>query len=341
MNWKIMSGLVLCCLCGTALAEGSEDISALVETTGVRQMEMYSRVSGFGTVVPEPGGALNLNFPKAGEVTRLLVTPGQQVKRGSTMLEITTAPSDTLAYNQAENAVAYSRGELSRVKSLYDQQLATLSQVGAATKALKDAEDALGALRNSRVGIRRDRLTAPFNGTVVSVSVASGDRFPAGANLAQLARNGFMEARLGIEPEDSRQIAPGMKVRLAAVFNPQDVVEGKVRQVTGQIDPQTQLVNVQVRFKGNIFLPGTRVRGDIAISGHEAQAVPRQAVLRDDEGAYLFQVIDGKAHRVTVKTGLDDGNWTEVVSPKLPDLPVVTLGNYELEDNMAVREAKQ
>jgi RND family efflux transporter MFP subunit len=312
-----------------------------VETTGVRQMEMYSRVSGFGTVVPEPGGALNLNFPKAGEVTRLLVTPGQQVKRGSTMLEITTAPSDTLAYNQAENAVAYSRGELSRVKSLYDQQLATLSQVGAATKALKDAEDALGALRNSRVGIRRDRLTAPFNGTVVSVSVASGDRFPAGANLAQLARNGFMEARLGIEPEDSRQIAPGMKVRLAAVFNPQDVVEGKVRQVTGQIDPQTQLVNVQVRFKGNIFLPGTRVRGDIAISGHEAQAVPRQAVLRDDEGAYLFQVIDGKAHRVTVKTGLDDGNWTEVVSPKLPDLPVVTLGNYELEDNMAVREAKQ
>jgi len=337
---RILICSLMLCLCGTALAEGSGEVSALVQITGVKQMEMFSRVSGFGTVVPEPGATLNLNFPKAGEVTRLLVVPGQQVTRGSTLLEITTSPAGTLAYKQATNAVAYAKSELARTKALYAQQLATRSQVGIANKSLKDAEDALLALRSSREGIRRDRLTAPFDGTVVSVAVASGDRFLAGANLIQIARNGFMEARIGIEPEDSRQITPGLKVKLAAVFNPKDVIEGEVHQITGQIDPQTQLVNVLVRFKGNVFLPGTRIRGDIAIAGHEAQAVPRQSVLRDNAGAYLFQIKDGKAHRVTVKTGLDDGNWIEVLSPVLPKLPVVTLGNYELEDNMAVREAK-
>lgn len=340
MNRIILCGLVLCWQCSTAWAGGEEGVSAQVQTVRVRNMEMFSRVSGFGAVVPEPGATLNLNFPKAGEVTRLLVAPGQQVSRGSTLLEITTSAAGTLAYDQAKNAVAYAGEELARVKSLYARQLATLSQVGIATRALKDAEDALIALRSSREGIRRDRLTAPFAGTVVSVAVASGDRFLANTNLIQLSRNGFMEARFGIEPEDSRQIIPGMKVRLAAVFNPGDVVEGEVREVTGQIDPQTQLVNVLVRFKGNVFLPGTRVRGDIAISGHEAQAVPRQAVLRDSLGAYLFQIKDGKAHRVTVATGLEDDNWTEILSPPLPNLPIVTLGNYELQDNMAVREDK-
>lgn len=340
MSRIIAWGLILPCLIGTAWAEIGDGISAQVQTAQVRQMEMFNRVSGFGTVVPEPGATLNLNFPKAGEVTRLLVAPGQQVTHGSTLLEITTSSAGTLAYDQAKNAVTYAKGELARVRSLYSQQLATLSQVGIATKAFQDAEEALMALHRSREGIRHDKLTAPFDGTVVSVAVAAGDRFLANTNLIQISRNGFMEARLGIEPEDSRQIAPGLKVQLSAVFNPKDVVEGEVRQVTGQIDPQTQLVNVLVRFKGNVFLPGTRVRGDIAITGHKAQAIPRQSVLRDGGGAYVFQVKDGKARRVSVATGLEDDNWTEILSPPLSNLPIVTLGNYELQDGMAVHEDK-
>jgi len=110
-------------------------------------------------------------------------------------------------------------------------------------------------------------------------------------------------------------------------------------QVAGQLDPQTQLVEVMVRFKGNTLLPGTKVKGEIKTIGHKGQAVPRQAVLRDAGGAYVFLVIDGRAHRTAVKTGLEDGGWVEVQSPLLPNAPVVILGNYELEDNMAVRES--
>jgi membrane fusion protein, multidrug efflux system len=339
MIMRILATFLLASLCSAVFAEGQEGVSALVKTVAPRQMELYGRVSGYGTVVPDPGATMNLNFPKAGRVTRLFVTPGQQVSRGTTLLEITTDPAGTLAYSQAENAVVYARGELSRIKSLYARQLATRSQVEAASRALKDAREALVAQRARGEGVRQDKLISPFDGTVVSVASAPGDRFIAGANLVQLVRTDFMRVRLGIEPEDSRQISPGMKVRLASVFSPQNQVEGEVLQVAGQVDPQTQLVDVTVRFKGNTMLPGTKVKGDIATIGHEAQAVPRQAVLRDGGGAYLFQVFNGKAHRTAIKTGLEDGDWIEVLSPPLPKAPVVTLGNYELEDNMAVRES--
>ena len=316
-----------------------DDVSALVQTIAPRQMVLYSRISGYGTVMPEPGTTTNLNFPKAGRITRLLVSPGQKVNRGNTLLEITTDPAGTLSYRQAENGVVYARGELERIKSLYSRQLATRSQVEASTRALADAAGSLHAQQAKGEGVRHDKLISPFDGMIVSVAAASGDRFPAGANLVQLARADYLRARLGIQPEDSSKIAPGMKVRLASVFNPKNIVEAEVIQVAGQVDPQIQLVDVTVRFKGNALLPGTRARGDIASTGHDAQAVPRQAVLRDERGAYLFQVVDGKAHRVAIKTALEDGDWIEVQGSLLPNAPVVTLGNYELQDNMTVRES--
>lgn len=341
MNMKILATCLLFSLSNVVAAEGQTDVSALVQTATPQTMDLYSRISGYGTVVPEPSATMNLNFPKAGRVTRLFASPGQQVNKGAVLLEMATDPVGTLAFKQAENAVAFARGELARTKSLYARQLVTLSQVDAASKALKDAEGALDAQRATGEGVRYDKLKSPFNGTVVSVATAPGDQFLAGANLVQLVRTDYLRARLGIEPEDSRQVSPGMKVRLASVFSHKNIVDGEVMQVAGQVDPMTQLVDVTVRIKGNTLLPGSKVRGDIATVGHKALAVPRQAVLRDGGGAYLFQVVNGKAHRVDVTTGLEDGDWIEVQNALLPNAPVVTLGNYELEDNMAVRESRQ
>jgi membrane fusion protein, multidrug efflux system len=340
MNPRILAACLLFCVCSTVFAEGQDEISALVQTAMPKQLELYRRISGYGMVMPEAGAILNLNFPKNGKVTRLFITPGQKVGQGDVLLEITTDPASTLAYSQAENGVTFARGELDRIKSLFAQQLATRSQVEAASKALKDAEQTLAAQQATGTGVSQDRLTSPFAGTVVSVSIALGDQFQAGANLVQLVRTDFLRARLGIEPADSQQVSMGMKVHISSVLSPQESVEGEVSQVSGQIDPQTQLVDVTVHFSGKEFLPGSRVKGDIATSGHRALAVPRQAVLRDDNGVYLFQVVDGKAHRIAVQTGLEDNGWVEVQGSLIPNAPVVTLGNYELEDNMAVRESK-
>lgn len=65
--------------------------------------------------------------------------------------------------------------------------------------------------------------------------------------------------------------------------------------------------------------------------------MPRSAVLRDSQGAYVFQVRDGKAHRVTVQTGLERDGLIAVQGAFAATEPVVSLGNYELQDGMGVR----
>lgn len=341
MKNATLAACLLFSLAGSATADDGAATSALVQVAPLRQMTLARRVIGFGTVTTEAGATANLNFPKAGRIERLDVVPGQRVRRGETLLEIVTDPAATLAYGQAEDAVAFAHKELAHTQSLFAKQLATRSQVDAAAKALKDAEQALAAQRALGGGAKRDRLAAPFDGLVVSVSAARGDRFAAGANLVQLARTATLRARLGVEPDDSRPLHANMTVILSSVFDPHQTVEGELIQVAGQIDPQTQLVDVTVRFSGGSFLPGSRLRGAIAAEERQVTAVPRQAVLKGSDASYLFQVVDGHARRIVVDTGIEDGGWLEVHGKGLlPAAPVVILGNYELEDGVAVREAR-
>ncbi|MGH7000761.1 MAG: hypothetical protein ACREEA_04585, partial [Stellaceae bacterium] len=87
------------------------------------------------------------------------------------------------------------------------------------------------------------------------------------------------------------------------------------------------------------LVPGTPVSVVIILSRHDGWVVPRNAVLRDDRGSYIFQVVSGHAKRVDVNTGIETDQLTEVSAPFDPSLKVVASGNYELRDGMAVREA--
>ena len=74
---------------------------------------------------------------------------------------------------------------------------------------------------------------------------------------------------------------------------------------------------------------------------HPVPVVPPSAFLRLARGAYLLPVLDGQAVRVAVKPGIEADGLIAVRGPLDPTLPVVTLGNYELRDGMAVREAQR
>ena len=87
-------------------------------------------------------------------------------------------------------------------------------------------------------------------------------------------------------------------------------------------------------------MPGSAVTGEIVLKRAESVAVPRSAVLHDDQGDYVFIVKDGVAHRADIQAGIDDGSWIAVDKGVQAGDRVVTLGNYELQDGMAVREPK-
>lgn len=317
--------------------DASPPPSALVATQPLVSHEMVETLTGYGTVSGQPGQVVNLSLPAAGRVDAVLINIGQAVHKDQPLLRISTDASAYQAYTQAENALAFARRDLARQQSLLVRQLATNAQVDAAQHTVRDAEQALAAQKALGTGTAVTTVHAPVAGVVTSLAVLPGDRPAAGATLGQMVADNALQVRLGLLPEEVRQVRTGMKVRLNAIFDPGQVADGVVDTVSSQIDPSSQRVDAVVRLVGALA-PGSRVKGVITLTRRQTLAVPRQAVLSDDAGSYVYQVLNGHAHRVSVSTSGESDGLVAIRGALAPNGPVVVLGNYELADGMAVRE---
>ncbi len=314
-------------------------VSALVQTVRVDERLVADMLQAFGTIEPGPRQLKVIAAPRTSEV-QLDVVAGVRVKRGEPLVTLMPTPDAAVAYAQAKSQAGYAYSALRHTRALFQEHLATRNQVAAAEKALLDAQANLAAQRQMGGG-HAAVMRAPADGVITAVTVASGARVAANAMLLTLAEQGDMYARLGVDPQRAPAIRIGMPVTLRAVFDPRLALRARVNQVGGMVAPVSGLVDVLVPLPGRAaagFLPGSHVTAEIALSRGRSLAVPRSAVLRDAQGAYVFIVKDHVAHRVQVHTGTDDGTWIAVRGGLHAGERVVTLGNYELRDGMAVRE---
>jgi RND family efflux transporter MFP subunit len=324
----------------TAAGTVAVPASAVVKTAWARQQTLSDVLTAFGQVTP--GLDVAISFPRAGQVSRLLVIPGQRVQRGTPLVTLTSDPTARLAYTQASNAVDFAQGEVRRIQELFALQLATQSQVDGARRALRDAEATLATQRQLGGADGSATLAAPFDGVVDSVAVAQGDRVQPGAVIMQIGHTDILRVRLGVEPADSRLVRVGIPVTLSLLDDSTRRVTVVITERQGLLDPKTQLIDAVAMVpatRAGYLVPGMHVRATIEVGQHSSLAVPRAAVLTDSAGAYLFQVSSGRARRVNVAQGVESNGMLAVSGPVDSLLPVVVLGNYELQDGMRVRAA--
>ena len=136
----------------------------------------------------------------------------------------------------------------------------------------------------------------------------------------------------------------GMPVQLQSVYGPPQDFSGTLRMIGQSVDPQTHLLPAQVELPANVgtmLVAGAAVTATIHAADFSAWAVPRDAVLNDQQGDYLFQVHDGHAKRVDVTLRSPDGDTVGVQGPIDPQAPIIVLGVYELGDGDAVNATAQ
>ncbi|OYV49709.1 MAG: hypothetical protein B7X10_01715 [Burkholderiales bacterium 21-58-4] len=341
---KTALAFCLCVLTSTVHAQTPDAPIAQISTVPARQAVLANIVTAYGTLTFTPGQQMALNLPYAAQITHLWVTSGQSIQRGTPLYDVAPDPAALLAYQQAQSAVTLARRELQRNKSLFTQRLATQSQVDTARKALDDALHSVSALQI----VTQRHVTAPFEGEVIKVLVAQGDRAQAGSTIMLLGRTGAdtpAHAVVGVEPADSLSLRPGMPVELTVLdTRPGQAAtpfKGTVSAIRSALNPQSKLVEVTVGIPPATpgLITGTAVKARIATEQGRHWIVPRSAVLRDSQGAYLFQVVNGKAKRINVVTRVSDKGQLGIDGALTPAQPIVVTGNYELKNGMAVREA--
>jgi membrane fusion protein, multidrug efflux system len=296
-------------------------------------------VTAYGTATPGPGSTSTISLPRAGQVQSLSAEPGVPVHAGDALLTFAAAPTAVQAYQQAVAALDLAKKERAHTAELLAQQLATRSQLAQADKAVADAEATLTAQRRENGGDPVQVVKAPFEGTVTSVAVKPGERVASAAPLLTLARSNGIVVSAGVEPSERPKLRPGEPAKLE-LLQGGGAVEGTVRQVSAMPDPATRQIGVKIGIPPGSVLPGAGFRVLITVGTFEGWPVPRDAVLSDGKGAYVFQVADATAHRVDVRIVGTFGETTVIDGPLEASRPVVTQGNYQLTDGEAVRVAQ-
>ena len=326
---------------GDEEATGAKGQVAVTFATPVQQT-FHDTVEAWGSAAGDPQHARAISLAHGGQVVALNVAVGQAVRRGQALLTIAPDPAARSAYQQAQSALGLASGELKRTEQLATQRLATQSQLATARKALADAQAALAAQRALGGGSAQGTVGAPADGVVNALGVGLGERFAANAPLLSFTPAHALVAQLGVQPEDGAKLHAGMPVQLRSVYGDKAGFIGSLRMIGQSIDPHTHLLGAQVELPaeaGAALVAGAALDAQIRTADFTAWAVPRGAVLHDEHGDYLFQVVHGHAKRVDVKLRSPDGDIVGVQGPLDAKAKVIVLGAYELADGDAVQES--
>jgi membrane fusion protein (multidrug efflux system) len=324
--------------CGSGKESEPPPPTAAVSTVTATLRDLHATVLGFGAVEFAPARAESLVVQVESQVAAVLVAAGSRVRQGDTLLRLRPSALTHLEVEKAGRDATLAAREARRLARLRDEGLATDAEAAAAHTAL--------ALRDSlvaRTGAGEQLvLRAPRDGIVDVLTAQPGELLAAGTVVARIGDPAGLQARIGLESADARRVALGAAASVSALDGGAAVVTARVGAVEGRVDKDSRLAAALVPLPAAAALmPGVPVRGRIVVASHaHAVAVPRTAVLYDGEEATVFVVVAGKAQRRVVHAGIIDEEFTEITDGIKAGESVVTTGNHELEDGMAVRSSE-
>ena len=321
----------------------AQEPSVMIRQALVIKRPISESLTVYGHVQADPDTVQIITMMHDGMIARVAARPGQRVMEGQTLLDVATSPGAHMEYLKSRAAVDYAGRELSRQQRLLTETLTTNAQVAAAQNALQDARAALKAIEAQGQNKAIVKVTAPAAGIITHLGVKQGDRLQAGAALLEMAIGNHLVAVLGLEPEDIHRLTPGTPVTIRSVFVPDYQSDSHLREIHAIINPATHLVDALVPIPAGQtdgLVLGSSLTADIRVSAHSGLTVPRNAVLQDEQGAYVFRIVDGRGRRVSVTTGVESDRWIEITGGLNADEAIVAVGNYALDDGMMVREGR-
>jgi RND family efflux transporter MFP subunit len=311
---------------------------ASVQTQKLHYADMGATLMAYGSVVPLSNTIQTLTVPYASRIDNIYVANGQSVKHGDKLLALQPSEDALLAVKQAQQDLVAIKAEHHLLQQRVTLKLATQHDV-VVSQLRVDQAKALVQDLSARGAMKPHTFSAAQSGVISTVTVQEGQRIAAGSPLLQWVAQNQLGVSLGVEADNFAQLHTGQPVSLIPVNRPKSApIDGRIDLINQQIDPVSHLLTVLVKPAANAtLLLNEAVQGEITLATQQALVVPRPALLPDGDAYSLFTVVAGRAVKHSVQKGLENSTTVEVIDPTLKvDDTIVVLGNYELQDGMAV-----
>src|ERR1700723_1606471 len=287
-----------------------------------------------------------------GPVSRILVVPGDHVREGQPMLEVSSPDYSQIldTYLKAHETFRVADKNYDRAKDLYEHKAIAERDLLQAESDRNEAQADLNAslLGLKILGIPRPEdlekapssseipLLAPIGGEIVERDVAPGQLLQAGATQAFIISDmGSVWVLANIYQSDLSAVHVGDQVAVQTDSYP-DKFQGKISFISPALDPTTRTLQARIvvenpgeKLKNNMYVTATVNAG----AEMNAIAVPDSSVLRDDENQPFVYVASGSNQfgRRPVEIGQSEAGKTQILKGLSPGDKVVGDGSLFLQ----------
>ena len=325
---------VVCLLLGCAGPEpAGQPLHSVVTmkagTAGTRVVKTFSGV------VKEKA-EVSLGFKTGGQIERIYVKEGDRVRGGQLLAQLDTADY-RLAVDAAESRYVQLRGELARLRRLYEGKSLSANDFEKAESGLRQTEVEWRMNRNK---LAYTRLYAPADGYIQSVNNEEAEMVNAGTPVFSLLTAGPMKVEVSLPLEVCRHRDDMTGVSCRWRDRP---IAVRLLSITPKADA-VQLYKALLLVEGQEadLSAGMNVEVDIELQTRVAEgslALPVQAVFNEDGKDYVWVVgADSTVSRREVTVGTLDGEGRLVVTGGLAgDEEIVRAGVHALHEREKVK----
>ena len=305
-----------------------------VEVQPLRRAAMVAVYSGTAPIeAHEEAGVV---AKVGGEVHQLLVEEGDMVVAGQVLARL---DGDRLRLDLAEI-----EANLRKLERDYKRQL-ELSQRGLVAKGTaENAKYDLDALKASydsaRLELGYTEIRAPIAGVVSARYIKVGNTISPNDPAFRVTNLDPLVAYVHVPEKEYRKLAPGQSAEVLVDALGGERFAGTISRVSPTVDPKTGTfrARIEVPDATRRLKPGMFARVNIVYERHEnALQLPRTSILDADGGQSVFVVVKDKAEQRTIRTGLANNGWVEVLEGLQGDERVVVVGQAGLKSGTAVK----
>jgi membrane fusion protein (multidrug efflux system) len=327
--------------CSNGKAKDKEDAAAdaaastvPVEVQPLRRAAMVAVYSGTAPI--EAHDEAEVVAKVGGEIRQIFVEEGDTVQAGQVLARL---DGDRLRLE-----VAQTEANLRKLERDYKRQL-ELSEKGLVAKGTaENAKYDLDALRASydraRLELGYTEVRAPIAGVVSARHIKIGNTIAPETPAFRVTNLDPLIAHVHIPEKEFRKLAPRQTAEIVVDALGGERFQGVISRISPTVDPKTGTfrARVEVPDPSRRLKPGMFARVNIVYERRDnALQLPRAAVLDADGAQSVFVVSGGKAEQRTIRTGLANNGWLEVVEGLDGSEQVVVVGQAGLKSGSAVK----
>lgn len=331
---------------------GQQGDTPLVEVQPVQQKSINAYLVLNGTVEPEK--SVEVYSRLAAYTLRIVREEGDFVKPND-VLALLDDTEIRISYRQAglqlqqsELTLKDEEKNFNRNRELKETELISeqdfQSSEAAYQKARIDFENNRQNFKNLELQLSYTRIRSPVEGYVTRRLIEVGDRVTAGQQVFTIEDFSPLLIRVYVPTVDIINLKTGMSARITTDILKRKTFSGTVKLINPRIDVQsgTVKVTVEVFDDTQALKPGMFVEVKIAVTKNpRALAVPKKALVYEQNQSWVFVFRQGQAFRRLIKTGISEGENLEVLEGLESGEKVVVVGVENLKDGMKVRLAGQ